>query len=728
LELKLIIARLFLLFAFLVNLGLGLLVYFKAGTHKRVHLIFSILAWAGAGWALSFFIIYCSIDSPSVLFWGRMGFATSGITPAAFLCFTLLFPTEQKRLSSLKLFILILPSIIFVVLSFTNQIVASLGSGIKMFSYGPSYRFFSIYLIGYLLFGFIFLLRSFKKSMGIERLQVKYCLVGMFLTAGFGVGANLLLPMTGISRFNWLGPSLTVIYVGFATYSIVRHRLMDINIVLKKGTTYVLLMLLLYVPSLVLIIIGQKLFFGKINYLFSTTIFFLLFLVTIFFNKIKPQTEKTVEHLLFKDKYDYHDTLGKFSKAMVTILDLKSLSKRIIETITQTMGVEKASLFFMNEERGGYYLLESRNIKIASFPPVLSKGDPLPQYLQKIREIVVREELVKGMTISEINDVVNTLTRLEAEVSIPLISKGQLIGMINLSHKFNKDIYSHEDIELLGTLANQTTIAIENARLYDDLKKSKSYIRRADRLASLGTLTAGLAHEIRNPLVAIKTFTQLLPERIDDEEFRNQFLNIASGEVDRISALVTELLEFARPSEPKFDLEDINGILDGMILLVSTETKSKRIDIFKDYAKELGSITIDREQMKQVFLNMLLNAIEATSEKGKIYVRTRSYTKPGGEPYIQIEFTDTGCGIRPEDLEDIFIPFFTTKEKGSGLGLSISNQIVQDHKGYIDVESQVNKGTSFFINLPLRQHHPKRRQSDFENEAQLPLFHPIERP
>jgi signal transduction histidine kinase len=517
-----------------------------------------------------------------------------------------------------------------------------------------------------------------------------------------------------------------MILVGFTTYSIVKHRLMDINIVLKKGTTYILLMLLLFVPSFLLIILSQRIFFGKVHYLFSAIIFSILLLVSICFDRIKPATEKVVEHLLFRDRYDYRETLGKFSKALVTILDLKSLTKKIIETISQTMGVEKASLFLLNEERGGYYLLESKNIKIASFPPILPKGDPLSQHLQRMKEIIIREELVKGGNIPDLNVVTQIMSQLEAEVSIPLISKGQLIGMINLSHKFNKDIYSHEDIELLSTLANQTTIAIENARLYDDLKKSKSYIRRADRLASLGTLTAGLAHEIRNPLVAIKTFTQLLPERIDDEEFRNHFLSIASGEVDRISALVTELLEFARPSEPKFELEDINGILDGMILLISTETKSKHIDILKDCASDLSPITIDREQMKQVFLNMLLNAIEATPENGKIYVRTRSYTKPEGEPYIQIEFTDTGCGIRPEYLEEIFTPFFTTKEKGSGLGLSISNQIVQDHKGYIDVESQVNKGTSFFINLPLHQHYPKRRQSDFE--SQPPLFHPIERP
>jgi signal transduction histidine kinase len=140
------------------------------------------------------------------------------------------------------------------------------------------------------------------------------------------------------------------------------------------------------------------------------------------------------------------------------------------------------------------------------------------------------------------------------------------------------------------------------------------------------------------------------------------------------------------------------------------------------YDPDLPPIQIDREQMKQVFLNVLLNAIEATPENGAITVRTRSFTKPGGERFLQVEFTDTGCGIPTESLEEIFTPFFTTKTKGSGLGLSISNQIVQDHKGYIDVESQSNKGSSFFINLPLRQEHPKRRKNDIEKNQDLPGF------
>jgi signal transduction histidine kinase len=167
------------------------------------------------------------------------------------------------------------------------------------------------------------------------------------------------------------------------------------------------------------------------------------------------------------------------------------------------------------------------------------------------------------------------------------------------------------------------------------------------------------------------------------------------------------------------EFEDINTILDGMILLVSTETKKKRVNILRSYASDLPPVQIDREQIKQVFLNILLNAVQATSANGKITVKTRSFIKPGGEPYIQIEFTDTGCGIASEHIEEIFNPFFTTKSAGSGLGLSISHQIIQDHRGYIDVQSQLDKGSSFFINLPVNQDRPKRRKSDLENNEDI---------
>jgi len=710
---------------FLINAGLGLLVFFKRLPQKRIKTSFAILSWALALWNFDVLMIYLFKDPSWRLFWVRMSFAATSIAPLAFFSFSLFFPKEKQIISNLKLFLISIPSLVFVFMSFTRWMVHSVQWDILSSNYGPIHPIFGGYVFIAISGGLFFLMKSYKNSVGLDRLQIKYCFLGMFISSWFGIITNLILPFSGTSKLSNIGPSSTIIMVSFITYAILKYRLMDINIVLKKGTTYVLLMLLLFIPSILLIILSQKLFFKEMNYLFSAIILALLILVAFFFHQIKPGTEKAVEYFLFKNKYDYRETLGKFSKAMVSILDLKSLSKRIIETIAQTMGVEKASIFLLNEEKGEYALQESRNIKIASPTPLLPKGDPLPRYLQKIGEIIIREELIKGVNIPELKNVIDQMSLLEAEVSIPFISKGRLIGMINLSHKFNKDIYSHEDIELLNTLANQTSIAIENARLYEDLKQSKSYIRRADRLASLGILTAGLAHEIRNPLVAIKTFTQLLPERLEDEEFRNHFLNIASSEVDRISALIGELLEFAKPSDPKLEFEDINSILDGMILLVYTEAKKKQSNIVKTYESNLPLVNVDREQIKQVFLNILLNSIEATPERGEITVKTRSFVKPGGEHYIQIEFTDTGHGIPAEHLEDIFTPFFTTKQKGSGLGLSISHQIIQDHRGYIDVESELNKGTSFFVNLPLNQEHSERRSEDFINHRDI--FNSFER-
>ncbi|MCX8119114.1 MAG: ATP-binding protein, partial [Desulfobacterota bacterium] len=155
----------------------------------------------------------------------------------------------------------------------------------------------------------------------------------------------------------------------------------------------------------------------------------------------------------------------------------------------------------------------------------------------------------------------------------------------------------------------------------------------------------------------------------------------------------------------------------------STECKKKNIQIEKEFAPNLPLVRVDREQIKQVFLNILLNAIEATGEGGKITVRTRTFTKPSGDPFLQVEIKDTGCGIPEEHLEEIFNPFYTTKPTGSGLGLSISNQIVQDHHGYIHVESQPGKGSSFYVNLPVNSDHPKRRKSD-QSTQPITFFEP----
>ncbi len=254
-----------------------------------------------------------------------------------------------------------------------------------------------------------------------------------------------------------------------------------------------------------------------------------------------------------------------------------------------------------------------------------------------------------------------------------------------------------------------------------ELKQSQDLIRRADRLSSLGMLTAGLAHEIRNPLVAIRTFTQLLPERYQELEFRNSFQALALKEVDRICGLINDLLSFARPSTPNVSAEDLNEIVENIVRILETEAKEKEVQIYRRLAAHLPKIFIDKEQIKQVSMNVILNALQSIEGRGVVEVSTRLFAKNGPDQYVQIEIHDSGVGIPEKDIDDIFNPFFTTKKGGSGLGLSISHQIVQEHGGYIAVESQIGKGTTFFINLPVKQLNQQeaweRPQADEENSG-----------
>jgi signal transduction histidine kinase len=296
------------------------------------------------------------------------------------------------------------------------------------------------------------------------------------------------------------------------------------------------------------------------------------------------------------------------------------------------------------------------------------------------------------------------MSKLGAEISLPIISKQKLIGILNLGHKEDKTLSSNEELELLSTLANQAAIAIENARLYENLKQSQDTLRRADRLSSLGLLTAGLAHEIRNPLVAIRTFTQLLPERYDDAEFREGFQGLALKEVDRICGLINDLLSFARPSKPNVAPENVNDVVDNIARILETQAKEKGMAILREFSDSLPKVWIDREQMKQVFMNLILNAIQAMQEGGSISIATRAVSRSGTEPsgeFVQVEVRDTGIGIPEANVQHIFDPFFTSKDEGSGLGLAVSHQIVQEHGGFVTVESTVGKGTAFFVHVPV---------------------------
>ncbi len=242
------------------------------------------------------------------------------------------------------------------------------------------------------------------------------------------------------------------------------------------------------------------------------------------------------------------------------------------------------------------------------------------------------------------------------------------------------------------------------------LRKLEQQVRRTDRLASLGTLSAGMAHEIKNPLVTVKTYAQLLPERFDDEEFRISFTTLVGHEIKRIDTLVNQLLHFARPSEPSLRPVHVHPLIRNTLNLVEQAMKQKCIamHLFLDAPRD--TILGDADLLVQALVNFLLNAIESMGSNGAITLCTRTNGDAVAEhaagaqadgKQLLMTIADTGPGIPAEHVQHVFDPFYTTKANGTGLGLSVAHEIIQKHNGFVDVESVPGQGSTFHLFFPL---------------------------
>lgn len=388
---------------------------------------------------------------------------------------------------------------------------------------------------------------------------------------------------------------------------------------------------------------------------------------------------------------------------MGSMTNLPALGERIVLGLAQALRVSAASLFTFDRERDTFCRLFSLGPQPSGAGlDKLPASHPFPLQLSNTRSILRRIEWANGPACA----VRDTLDALQADTCVPLVTKGRLIGFAALGRSGIEQKDDSAALALLAALGQSAANALDNALLYEDLHRSQTLMRRTDRLRSLEIIAGGFAHEIRNPLTSIKTFIQLAPERKDDPEFIREFSKVVLDDVHRIERLIQEILDYARYMEPKLTDEDLNEIVSSCVYFIEVKADSRGIKIEKDLAPELPRVMLDRQQIKQVLLNLLLNAMDAIGASGgRLRVRTHKLMKPGGKVWSQIEVEDTGQGISEANLEHIFDPFFTTKHEsgeheGTGLGLTIAHQIVQEHHGEIQVKSTEGVGTTFYVNLP----------------------------
>lgn len=403
--------------------------------------------------------------------------------------------------------------------------------------------------------------------------------------------------------------------------------------------------------------------------------------------------------------------IQEIGKAILSVLDLDELPSAVMGLLEATFGIRHGLLLQVDEEHQRLKCLVA-----AGF------GDSVPKAIRDLNLPLSRisNRLVRAVNsgrpafIPDVHDDTKSgdsdpLFQMPSGSAfvVPLITRSKIIGVIAVDGAVSAD--TRETIE---SLAPQIAIAIGNARLHrelrhqmEDLRQSSVLLSRMERYQFLGSLASRLAHEIKNPMTAIGTFFQMLPQKYDDAEFRNDFQKIALEETDRVNSLITELLDLVNTRASCFEPVDFNALIRKMLVMISLQGNTKRIRIDADLSKEIGDVVLDSEKIKQVISNLASNAIDACDYHGRIEVRTRPILRQN-RPAVRFEIRDNGPGIPADIVDKVFDPYFTTKHKssihrGTGLGLFIAHQHVLDHNGTIEVDRSYANGTGVVVILPL---------------------------
>jgi two-component system NtrC family sensor kinase len=398
--------------------------------------------------------------------------------------------------------------------------------------------------------------------------------------------------------------------------------------------------------------------------------------------------------------------LIEINRMVTSSLDLEEVLEATIQGIREILQVEAGSLVLLDEDIGGL---------------IFRKTFSSEQGWITGRTIQPEEGIVGYVTQSGEPKLVNNVERdphFSAEIDeemgftsrsilcVPLQIRDQVIGAIEVINKLD-GAFTEQDLELVQAMAASVAVAVDNANLYselaefaDELERSQAQLVQAEKMAAIGRLAASIAHEINNPLQAIHNSLHLsLHDRLEQEK-RQSYLSMAQTEVQRLIEIVQRMLDFYRPSRGDMVPTDISTIVENVLALAHKRLQHGHVRVHTNLKPDLPLVPVVADQITQVFLNIVINAIEAMPSGGDL--RLEAMLSEDGE-WVLIYFHDTGPGMSPEQIDNLFEPFYTTKPDGTGLGLAISYGIVERHGGTIEVPSRPSEGVTFVVKLPVHQ-------------------------
>ncbi len=691
------------------NLFLAGFVYSK-DRKNTVNRTFALSTLFLAIFCFDLLVLYIASNEDFVIQWVtifRTGFL---LLPPSFLLFILTLTKDENKNNKKILYLSYLICLFFILLNVTGKFSEYY---IKSeWKYSPTggvvYTAFILNLLFFMWYSLFVLYHCYiRTKSNLERNQLRYVFIGAIIA--IIIGATNLFLSYGIKTYPF-GSLGYIAYSGIVAYAIVKHHLMDITVIIRKSIIYTTLTL--SVLGIYALIVGiSTSIFGEntiINGLAGL-------IVAVIFLPIKDKIQFIVDKLFFRDKYDYQKTLKNLSGELTTILELDKLLAFLVTRVIEIMHIERGYIMLYDVDREKYFTKFSKGIE----PEVLNQIK-----LNQIANFIVwLEENKKILILDEHRDKFKELKEQKLCLCVPLMSKNKLIGVFNLGSKLSEEAYITEDMELLTTIANQAAIAIENAQLSSEMRTLEKGLLHMDKLSALGTLASSIAHEIKNPLVSIKTFCQLVSQKVNDVKFFEKFNSIIPQEIERMEHVLGQLLDFRKFSELELGRVNINRLIDDLLDLLCYEAYKQNIDIIRNYKNDLPLINAAEEHLKQVFMNLIFNAIHSMPNGGMIKITTSVSAEPLTTAsmeddklrsakesednvlplqFVAVNVSDTGCGMSEETLKKIFTPFYTTKPSGTGLGLSITKRIIKEHNGSIGVSSELNKGTTFTVNLPVK--------------------------
>lgn len=561
------------------------------------------------------------------------------------------------------------------------------------------------------------LTRAAKVDSAAERTRLRYLGVGgliallstiLDLASALGVGVPA------------VGGIIVAVYIYFISQALLVSRLLDLHELLGKALVFGTLALLLAVVYGVL-----NVWIGDRRGLFLSNTLVASSLILILFEPAKATLEEAAARIFFREQLTFARGLRKLVRDLQMVIELPAAINQALDEIYDSKRATHASVFLLERDGMGFVLQGHRGPAPAKL--LDAKAHPgLFAHLLKFQTPILREAVARRLgeprqkealteaagegaaapsapPTSQDEAMLRGLDALNTDLVIPLRTQGGVVGLLCLRDERLADAYASDEIAALIEVADQLAITIENSRLF-------GLLRERDRLAALGEMSAGLAHEIRNPLAAIKGAAQELdPKRIGGDD--GELMQIIIDEVNRLNSVVVEFLDYARPFRGTFVALSVNDAVKRTAQLMQHDLKSNgsNVEVGLELADDLPDVSGDAERLQQVLINLILNAADAMKRNGRIIIATKKsadmtdaalWTLKEPKQFVEVRIKDEGPGIAPPLLEQIFIPFFTTKARGTGLGLALCQRIVQHHGGSLEVRSLEGHGATFVIRLP----------------------------